>query len=109
MSAHLTPVTAEAAAPRVMHDTFSWLHESLAYDRSAQFAALTRDVVRGAELCAQVAHSDLLGREEGRETLFSIHQIEHLSFLARRSLQMLGDEAERIIEAANEKASGVQS
>ena len=108
MNAHLTPVAAEAAAPRVMHDTFSWLHDSLAYDRSAQFVALTRDVVRGAELCVQVAHSDLLGREEGRDTLFSIQQIEHLSFLASRSLQMLGDEAERIIEAANQKASEVK-
>lgn len=90
--------------PRALHSTFSWLSDSLKSDAHAQFVAMTRDVVRGAELCFQVVHNDFLDRDAGQDTLFSIQQIENLTFLASRSLQMLGDEAERIIEAMNEGA-----
>lgn len=94
-----------ASKPRAMYSNFSWLVDSLKNDERAQFVALARDVARGAEVCMQVAHSDFTDRDAGHDTLFTIQQLEHLSLLASRSLKMLGDEAERIIEAMNEGAA----
>ena len=90
-----------AQKPRALHATFSWLSNSLQHDQRAQFIALARDVARGAELCMQIAHNDHMDRNAKQDTLLNIQQIEHLSLLASRSLQMLGDEAERSIETMN--------
>jgi hypothetical protein len=57
-------------------------HSPIPTSSHAQFVALTRDVVRGAELCFQVVHNELLDRDAGQDTLFNIQQIENLTFLA---------------------------
>ena len=100
--------TAEPAT-RVLHAEFSWLDDSLKNDTHAQFVALTYDITRGAEILFQVAHNDFLDRDAGQDTMFSNNQIERLTFMATRALQLLGAEAERMIEVRNQAARKVQA
>ncbi len=97
------------AAPRPLHEPFSWL-ESSSPSADAEFAALTLNVCRGLETCLQMIHSTDLelhhhdwGNDDAKPILSRVDK-ERLMLLATAAVQMLGQQADTRIEVANGEA-----
>lgn len=98
-------VAAEQATPAPKHQPFSQLCKSLRGKRQEEFAALTHDVCRGAQVALQLAmesEQDAVQVEGGG--FLTLTQCGYLQMLAIQSFQMLGDIAEELLSDLNDVA-----
>jgi hypothetical protein len=98
---------------RPVHEGFSWLNRSLAFDQDAQFIATTFDFCTGIALCLDLVHSCNLDRshnedcdkgKECRPTL-GITETDQLLMFAKSAARMLASKAESAIDRVNERAA----
>lgn len=102
-----------SAGARPLHEPFSWL-ESPEPSADADFAAVALNVCRGVETCLQMIHSTDLelhhrdwGNDDAKPILGRVDK-ERLMLLATAAVQMLGQQADARINAANEQAPKVR-
>lgn len=98
-------VAAEQATPAPKHQPFNQLCKSLRGKRQEEFAALTHDVCRGAQVALQLAmesEHDAVQVEGGG--FLTLTQCGYLQMLAIQSFQMLGDIAEELLSDLNDVA-----
>jgi hypothetical protein len=101
---------------RPIHESFSWLAPSLAFDKDAQFIATTFDFCSGIALCLDLVHSSNLDRahnadcdggKECRPTLGTA-DTDRLLMFAKSAARMLSANAERHIERLNAASAAKQ-
>ena len=95
-----------------VHERFSWLHKSMAFDREAQFTSTAVDVCKGIALCLELAHTSNMERDnndqcdpgtEGRPTL-GVVDTEHLLMFATAAARLLAAAGEDNIDYLNKAA-----
>ena len=96
-------------APEAAHKPFSWLVPEAELDDDAQFAAITADICNGVATCLDLILSSNLDRDHNigaraddqvTPTL-SYADTERLVFLARASIKLLVQSAERTVDHRN--------
>lgn len=71
----------------------------------AQLASRVLAVARGAQVLAEIIHSDILAADNGDRPLFDVNSIDALAGLLSESMGMLANLAERRIDYFNASTS----
>ena len=100
------------AAPRALHQPFSWLHGAAKDDLGANLAALAMDMCRGIETCLEMVETSNLERSHNADCdpgdeaipLLSPADTGRLLRMAMASARLLADKSEGHIDWACEYA-----
>lgn len=117
MNAPRTPAQAELPLAAAAHVPYSFLHDTLKNDVSAQFVEMTMTMAQGLELCLELINSSALTRamnsdadaDDQERPLLSYYDTERLTRFATTSAGLLARHAENHIEWLNKyRAAGAK-
>ncbi len=94
------------AAPRDLHDTFSWYNPGTTIDSHAMLVSRTHNVMRGVTLILQLIHSNKIDIETDSDRLLGTQEIEDLTLFATESARMLGEQTGSEIVRINNSQKG---
>lgn len=89
-----------------LHTPFNPLKQGKPVSDEAYLAARVLKVARGAQVLAEVIHSDILAADNGDRPLFDVNSLDALAGLLSESMSMLAGFAERRIDYFNTTTEG---
>lgn len=89
-----------------LHTPFNPLKQGKTVSDEAYLAARVLRVARGAQVLAEVIHSNILAADNGDRPLFDVNSLDALAGLLSESMGMLAGFAERRIDYFNTTTEG---